>query len=242
MIKEIDGIVISEQNYKESSKLVKIITEEGIISLIAKGSRKLKSDLRISTTKLIYGKFSMYYKPDNLSILTSVDIINNYKEIKKDIIKIFFASYLLDLANQIIKQNSCKDIFNLLVESLNKIEEGFSPNIITNILELKYLDYLGVMPILDECALCGSKLSIATISGRDGGYVCNNCLTNQKIVNEKTIKLIRMFYYVDIAKISKLEISDEIVLEINNFLNDYYDKYTGIYLTTKEFLKNLNKI
>ncbi len=242
MIKDIIGIVISEQDYKESSKLVKIITKDGIISMIAKGSRKLKSDLRISTTKLTYGTFTMYYKEDSLSTLTSVDIIDNFKNIKKDIIKISYASYLLDLAVQVIKQNKCEDVFNILVDSLKKIDEGFDSMVITNILELKYLDYLGVMPIIDECSICGSKTSIATISGRDGGYVCNNCLTNELIVDEKTIKLIRMFCYVDISKISKLEISDKVKLEINNFLDEYYDKYTGLYLKTKDFLKNLSKL
>ena len=88
----------------------------------------------------------------------------------------------------------------------------------------------------------GSKTSIATISGSNGGYICNNCLTNETIVDEKTIKLIRMFCYVDISKISKLEISDKVKLEINTFLEDYYDKYTGLYLKTKDFLKNLNRI
>lgn len=242
MIREIEGIVISEQDYKESSKIVKIITKEGIISVIAKGSRKLKSDLRISTTKLTYGLFTMYYKEDNLSTLTSVDIIDNFKNIKKDIIKISYASYLLDLAVQVIKQNKCDDVYNLLIDSLKKIDEGFDSMVITNILELKYLDYLGVMPIIDECSLCGSKQSIATISGSNGGYICNNCLTNETIVDHKTIKLIRMFCYVDISKISKLEISDKVKLEINTFLEDYYDKYTGLYLKTKDFLKNLNKI
>lgn len=241
MLKEIDGIVISEQDYKESSKIIKIMTDEGIISLIAKGSRKLKSDLRNTTTKLTYGTFNMYYKEDNLSTLKEVDIINYFKNIKKDIIKVSYASYLIELATQVMKQNNHSDIFTLLISSLEKIDENFDPMVITNILELKYLDYLGVMPIIDECSLCGTKTSIATISGRSGGYVCNKCLTNEFIVDEKTIKLIRMFCYVDISKISKLEISDKIKNEINNFLDDYYDKYTGLYLKTKTFLHDLNK-
>lgn len=242
MYKEIEGIVISEQDYKESSKIVKIITKDGIISVIAKGARKLKSDLRNNTTKLSYGIFNIYYKENNLSTLVSVDIINYFKNIKKDIVKISYSSYLLELTSQVIKQNKNEDIFKLLIDALKKIDENFDPLIITNIVELKYLDYLGVMPIIDECSICGSKLSIATISGNSGGYICNNCLTNEKIVDEKTIKLIRMFCYVDISKISKLEISDKIKLEINDFLDNYYDKYTGLYLKTKAFLKNLNKL
>ena len=30
--------------------------------------------------------------------------------------------------------------------------------------------------------------------------------------------------------------------EIDTFINDYYDRYSGLYLKSKEFLKNLEKI
>jgi len=51
-----------------------------------------------------------------------------------------------------------------------------------------------------------------------------------------------MFYYVDISKISKLEISKEAKYEINKFLDEYYDRYTGLYLKSKNFINNLNKL
>ena len=111
-----------------------------------------------------------------------------------------------------------------------------------NILELKYLDFLGVMPVLDECAMCGSKHAIVTLSSYRGGYVCENCYTNEKKVSDKTIKLIRMFYYVDISKISKLDISQSSKNEINIFLDDYYSRYTGLYLKSKKFIQNLQKL
>ena len=39
--------------------------------------------------------------------------------------------------------------------------------------------------------------------------------------------------------ISKLKISDKVKNEINMFLNTYYDRYTGLYLKSKNFLKKL---
>lgn len=242
MIKKIEGIVISEKTFKESSKLINILTEEGVVSLIAKGAKSLKSELRSTTTKLTVGDFTYYDKNKGLSTLTSADLKNSYKNIKKDIEQISYASYLLDLAEQVSKESDSKDIYKLLISSLNKIEEGFDPFVITNILELKYLDYLGVMPQLDSCSICGKKDSIVTLSYKIGGLVCKSCYKEGLIVNEKTIKLIRMYYYVDIDKISKLEVSDDIKKEINTFLDSYYDNYTGLYLKTKSFLKNLKKI
>lgn len=241
-MKDIEGIILKEQPYSETSKLLKIITKEGIIDLIAKGSRTLKSELRSVTTKMTYGVFHIHYKEDKLSTLISVDVIDNLKNIKKDITKISYASFLIELASQVIKQNNNENIYNILVSALKKINENYDPLIITNIVELKYLDYLGVMPILDGCAICGSKTNIMTMAGSRGGYVCSNCYTNEKKVEEKSIKLLRMLYYVDINKISSTNIKENIKKEINDFIDEYYELYTGLYLKTKSFLKNLNKI
>ena len=241
-MKDIEGIILKEQPYSETSKLLKIITKEGVIDLIAKGSRTLKSELRSVTTKMTYGVFHIHYKEDKLSTLISVDVIDNLKNIKKDITKISYASFLIELASQVIKQNSSESIYTILVSALKKINENYDPLIITNIVELKYLDYLGVMPILDGCAICGTKSNITTMAGSRGGYVCNNCYTNEKKVDEKSIKLLRMLYYVDIDKISSTNIKENIKKEINAFIDEYYELYTGLYLKTKSFLKNLNKI
>ncbi len=238
----IEGIVVSEVSYSETSKIINILTPTGIIGCMAKGAKGLKSNLRVGTTKITYGKFYISKKEEKLSILTGVDIINDFKNIKKDIVKISYATYIVDLASQVMKHNVDSNVFNILLSALIKINENFSPVIITNILELKYLEYLGVMPIIDECAICGSKTSIATLSSSRGGYICNNCLRDDLIVSDKTIKLIRMFYYVDISKISSLDISNKSILEISNFLDDYYDRYTGLYLKSKKLLKNINKV
>ena len=243
MIEKIEGIVVNERAYGETRKIINLVTKEyGLISLIAKGAKSLKSDLRTSTTKLTYGYFHTNYKENKLSTLISVDIIDNFKNIKKDINKISYATFILDLTEQVIKQNNDSNILKICIDALEKINEDYDSMIITNILELKYLDYLGVMPIIDSCAICGNKAGIATLSSETGGYVCKNCITNQVIVNEKTIKIIRMFYYVDISKLSNLEISNEVKKEINNFIDDYYDRYTGLYLKSKSFLKNLHKV
>ena len=243
MIEKIEGIIINERAYGETSKILNLITKKyGVIGVMAKGSKTMKSELRSVSGKLTYGDFNLYYKPDKLSTLISVDVIDNFKNIRKDINMISYASFILELTEQVMKQNYSDEVYPLLIASLLKINEGFDPMVITNILELKYLDYLGVMPIIDACAVCGNATSIATLSSDMGGYLCNNCRKGEPLVDEKTIKLIRMFYYVDIAKITKLDISDSVKKEINDFLDRYYDRYTGLYLKSKTFLKNLNML
>ena len=134
-ITKVKGIVISENAYSETSKLLNIFTEEyGIISVIAKGAKSIKSPIRSVTTKLTYAIFQIYYKKGKLSTLVCADVINPFTEIKKDLLKISYASFLLELTSQVLKQTNEKDIFELLEETLLKIEDGYDPIIITNIL------------------------------------------------------------------------------------------------------------
>ena len=151
-------------------------------------------------------------------------------------------SYLCDLTYQVLKENKDSDIFDILINGLKKIDNNLDPLIITNIIELKYLDYLGVSLNLDSCVRCNSKDNIVTIDGDAGGYICKNCLKDELIVSSKTIKMIRMYYYVDISTISTIKISDDIKREINIFINSYYDRYTGLYLKSKEFLNKIINI
>lgn len=242
MIEKVEGIILNVRSYGETSKIVNVLTREhGIIGLMAKGAKGMKSDLRSVTDKLTYGFFHIYYKEHKLSNLTSVDIINPFRNLKTDITRISYASFLLELTEQVYKQNGSDRIYDLLIEGLTKMNEGYDSMIITNILELKYLYFLGVMPVIDACSICGSKASIATLSSAKGGYVCKNCYTNEKLVSSNTIKLIRMFYYVDVSKITKLEVKEQSKREINAFLDEYYSEYTGLYLKSKEFLKNISK-
>ncbi len=242
-IESIDGIILSETNYSESSKILNVFTKEhGLIGVMSKGCRNMKSKLRGVSRKLLYGTLHIYYKQNGLSTLIGIDVKESFSKTIMDLEKISYASFVLDLCHQVIRQNEDEEIFDLLKSTLLKIEEGLNPIALTNILELKLLDYLGVAPNIDSCSYCGSEKNIVTLSSDAGGYICKDCYHNEPLVNEKTIKMIRMYYYVDIDKITKLDVSNEITKEINLFLDDYYERYTGLYVKSKDFIKNVNLI
>lgn len=240
MLREFEGFILSETPYGESSKIINVFTkEDGIIGIICKGAKSLKSKNRVATMKLNYARFNVYYKKDKLSTLVSADIINPLKHIKNDIVLVSFLGYLAELTSQVVKQSNDEKIYNDFIETVLKIEEGLDPIVLTNILEIKYLEYLGVLFNLDSCVKCGSKKDIVTIDGDAGGYICLNCLTNEVIVDVKVIKMIRMYYYVNINSIKEIKVEEKVRDTINKFLDVYYERYTGLFLNSKGFLKNL---
>ena len=242
MIKKVEGIIVSTVDYKESSKILNVFTsDDGIIAVLSRGCKKINSKLNASSNMLTYGVFYLNISNKGLPSLMEVDILDSFRVIRKDLVKTNFSIYLLELCREVYKSDHDNEIYKLLINSLLKINEGYDANVIIDIVSLKLLDYLGIKPIVDRCVSCGSNDSIVTISSYKGGYLCKNCVGNEQIFNVKTLKLIRMFYYVDISKISKIDISDNIIKEINMFIDDYYDRYSGLYLKSKEMLYNIIK-
>lgn len=240
LLEEVEGIILKETPYKEKSKIIQLFTKEyGLISIMCKGVKSPKSHLRALTIRYTYGIFQISYKKNKISTLINADLIDSLEKIKSDIIGISYLGYLSDLTMQVLKQSNSQEIYNIFINVVLKINEGYDPLILTNILELKFLSYLGVGISLDECVLCGSKKNIITIDADVGGLVCKNCYTNEMLVDLKTIKLLRMYYYIEIKSISSIKISEKVKKEINHFIERYYDRYTGLYLKSKEFLNKM---
>lgn len=237
---EVEGIVVSNTPYKESSKIINIFTSEyGIIGCISKGCKNLKSKLRLPSEKFAYGTFHLYYKENGLSTLIDGDIKNYFFNIKNDIVKISYLSYLIELAVHTYKESENNEVYNLLIDSILKIEDNLNPRIITNILEIQYLNYLGINLNLDECVSCGSS-KVVTLSMNKGGYVCSNCRENEELIDEKVLKLLRLYQYVDISKISNLDIDENNSKIISKIIDEYYDLYSGFRTKSKKFLKEID--
>ncbi|MBR5662578.1 MAG: DNA repair protein RecO [Bacilli bacterium] len=234
---EVEGIVLKETPYSETSKIIQVLTKEyGLISIIAKGASSIKSSLRGLTIPFLYGKFSISYKENKLSILKTGSIIKLYGSKTKDLKLYAYISYLSELSYNVLKENNNLEIFEILKNGLDKIEDGFNPEVIKNIIEFKYLDYLGITPNFDICQKCNQIKDPYAIDGKIGGFICFDCYTNEIKVSSNYKKIINRFQNVDIKEIKEIKLSKEDQNIINNFLDEYYEKFSAIYINSKKFL------
>jgi DNA repair protein RecO (recombination protein O) len=177
-----------------------------------------------------------------MSTLKEGTILNEFTNIKKDLTRFSYFSYITELTSQVIKQNNDPKIFKLFNSTVLKIEAGLNPKVMSNILELKLLDFLGVPLNLTECVKCGSRKDIVTIDPDEGGLICKSCYTNELIYDMKALKMLRNYSLVEIDSITELKISDELIEFINRIISMYYDRYTGIYIHSKKFLEKIDNL
>ena len=232
------GIVLHETPYGETSKILSVLTEDfGKISIISKGCRNVKNKLRGVSNKMNYCEYTIAYKENGISTMIEGTTINSFKNVFGDMKKSIYSFYLIDLINQVLNENNDKDLYNLLSLALIKINDGLSPELISTIIEIKLLKYLGVNLNLSSCVICGSKNDLITIDLENGGCLCHNCYHEGYLFQERALKLLFLLNKVDLSKIKELEITDsEPYKEIDDFIYEYYTHYTGIYINKKEKL------
>ena len=117
--------------------------------------------------------------------------------------------------------------------------DGFNPKVIKNIIEFKYLDYLGINPNFSICQKCHISKPIYSIDGKDGGFICEDCYTNEQKVSSNFDKIISRFQNVDIKTINNIKLSKNDEDIIDTFLKEYYEKYSAVYTNSSNFLDSL---
>ncbi|MBN6888908.1 DNA repair protein RecO (recombination protein O) [Cytobacillus horneckiae] len=243
MLEKCEGIVIRTVNYGESNKIVTLFTREwGKVGVMARGAKKPSSRLSAVTQPFTYGHF-LVQRGKGLGGLQQGDIIQSMRSIKEDIFLTAYVSYIVDLLDKGTEEKRPNPfLFELLMQSIQLINEGNDPEIITNIFEMKMLNQLGLYPVLNQCAICKNTDGEFSFSIREGGLICHRCLEKDPYhykISPATVKLLRLFYYFDLSRLGNISVKDLTKAELKKIISAYYDEYSGLTLKTKRFLDQM---
>lgn len=231
-----EGIVIKTINYKENSKLVYLVCEDGLNSIEAKGANKINGHSRLYSNLLTNISYS-----SSKHFLQAAKVLNNYVKIKADINKLSLVLNILELTYVSIEHiTDFKIFYNFLKEILKLIEEEDEYQFYYCIFNIKLLYLLGVQPILNKCVKCEKKENLVAFVLKDGGMKCSDCLTlSDKIINDKELldTIYKMYYLkLEVLKNNKFNFDFN---KLKEFIDLYYQEFLS-YSSKSD--KILNKI
>jgi len=246
MLNKYEGIVIRTTDYGESNKIVVIYTREaGKIAGMARGAKKPSSRLASVSQPFTYGYF-LIQGGRGLGTMQQAEIISSLRSIREDIFKTAYASYVVDLLDKGTgEKESNPFLFELLYQTMEYINEGFDPDIVTNIFEMKMLNVLGLYPEMNHCAVCGNTEAHFGFSIRENGLICHQCFERDPHffpLSQHAVKLLRLFYFFDIGRLGSISVKPETKKELKDVISLYYNEYSGLYLKSKRFLDQLDKL
>ena len=246
MFQKCEGIVIRRTDYGETHKIITIYTREfGKIGAIARGASKPNSRLASVTQLFCYGYF-LVSSSTGLGSLQQGEMIDSMRFIREDLYATAYASYIIELLDRSIEDKKPNPyLFELLYQTLHYINEEYDPEVLKFIFEMKMLPVNGIHPILNQCAVCGETEGEFAFSLRQAGFICHRCLEKDRYhlkISPATVKLLRIFYYIDLSRLGKISVKPETKKELQKVIDAYYDEYSGLHLKSKKFLKQLDSM
>jgi len=246
MLQKVEGLVLRTTDYGETTKIVTIFTREyGKIGAMARGAKKPSSRLASISQPFTYGHFLVMLGA-GLGTLQQGEVIHPLRSIKQDIFLTAYASYITELTDKATEEKKPNSyLFELFIQTLLYIDDGLDPQIMTNIYEMKLLNVFGLYPILEQCAICKEPDGQFSFSIKEGGFICHRCVhedPHHLNISPAVVKLLRLFYYIDIHRLRSINVKDETKKELKKVILAYYDEYSGLQLKSRKFLNQMEKL
>ena len=191
MLYTIDGLVIRSQNWGENDRMITILTKNGKITTIAKGARSMKSKLLNLTQPFVYGNFEINQK-GNYSWIKSGSSYEMFYRLRDDVEKLFLATYICDVANELSGEDSDgSEMLRLTLNTLYAIMTDMRPLLqIKAVFELRSAALSGYCPDISSCDICGEVNAENTyFDVMNGALICSSCLQKRGEIVKKNVSL-----------------------------------------------------
>ncbi len=181
---KIKGIVIREAPKGETSKLLTMLTSSlGVITVNAKGVRKLSSPYLKSAQLFAFSDILLYEK-NGYFTLTEASLITDFYSLSKDIKIYALACYFAEVSAAFsIPGEDSANILRLLLNSLYALEKGIAPiNLVKAAFELRICSECGFFPDISNCIDCEQELkdSDFLFHVSEGVAFCRDCARSNK--------------------------------------------------------------
>lgn len=245
MFYKVEAVVIRSMDYGEGNKIITLYTKEwGKVSVMARGAKKMKSRYSAITQLFTYGEYT-YYKKGQMGNLNDGEIIRSHHLLQENIHKTAYAAYILEMIDRMLHElEGSSYLFEQLISTLDAIEEGKDPQVVTHLFEMKMLKFAGYTPVLDRCVSCDTISDQPLLSTELGGLLCIKCKHNDMTAVElsfRTLKLLRVFQQMDLKRLGKIEVSDESKAELKQCMRHFMNTHVSGYWKSRNFLDQMEK-
>lgn len=241
----VHGIVIRSMDYGEGNKIITLFTrEQGKMSVVVRGAKKVKSRYGSSAQLFTYGDY-LFFRSGQLGTLNHSEILEPFHKIREDLHMAAHASYLAELTDRMLgDQEGQPFLFDQLKASLQAIQDGKDVQIIDHLYEMKMLMYAGYTPELNSCVSCRQQVDAAAISPGLGGILCEPCLSRDPQAIRLTpgvYKLLRVFIQMNVQRLGQIDVKPQTKELLKQIMRSYFDVHVGINFKSRSFLEQMEK-
>jgi len=242
----VTAVVLRHSNTGEADRVLTLYTKEfGKLRVLAKGIRKIKSrkaghlePLTLSTLQL--------NRTHDLPIITQAETILPFQKIHNNLELIAQASIVNELLDRFtFEAEENQSLFNLIMETLKRIEEGEEPSLAVQYYELSMLASVGFRPELFQCVVCRKDIQPEDqyFSAALGGVVCPRCshqTAGSRPVTMDALRYLRHLLRSNYTDARKAHPSVLVQREMDDLLQYYVGYLLERNLNSPRFLRDIH--
>lgn len=240
------AVVIRHKEYGEADRILTLYTlEHGKVQAIAKGVRKLKS--RKAGHLEPFTQVALFLaKGRNLEVVSQAEAIRTFPNIRANLKLTALAAYVVELLERFtFEEGENRQLYNLLVETLIRLDTGSAPETVVHYYEIQFMTRLGFRPELNRCVACGEEIKPEDqyFSAKLGGILCPRSSSADPTawrVSLGALKYLRYFQRSPWSKVSGRIIPAEIEDELRKLLERYFTYLLEYNLRTPGFLQSIS--
>ena len=161
----------------------------------------------------------MLYKSSNTYSINSCETIEVFYNIRTDLDKLNYASYITKIVNDVTTENqNTYKVLQLFLNTLYMISETDKDlSLINSVFVLRLLSIIGFRPNIEECISCKDKDKLTHFSFKDSGFKCLQCSKQDKgaiEISGTTKDAIRYIILANSKKIFSFDVPQDSVKEL----------------------------
>lgn len=172
------GIVLRETAYKDSSKILTVLTAgEGKLTVSARGALRRNSKLAAVTQLLAFSEMTLYSGRDRWT-MTEAHSVEQFIGLRDDLTLLAHGAYFAELTEAVADEDSPNPgllplVLNALFALSEKIKE---PKYVKPAFELRLMALSGFEPLISRCDTCGDgDPEYAALDLAGGTIKCSKC-------------------------------------------------------------------
>lgn len=245
MTKTVKGIVIRESNYRESDRLIKILTANGLITAYAKAAKNIKSKKFSATAQFCFSDF-LLFRGSDMYIVKEATESEVFFELREDVEKLSLALYFCELIDSVTPEiTDTSEILRLLLNSLHCLcKTDKKIDLVKAVFELRLMCSIGFMPDISDCANCGSSVSNKAVFDIDNAKIfcleCNNATSSYLVgLSKSELSVMQHIVNSDFSNVFSFTASDSVLSNVSSITEKYVERRTERHFKTLDYFKSV---
>ncbi len=241
------GLVLRETPYKESSRILTVLTaSEGKITVSARGAKRRGSKLAASTQFLSFSELTLFTEKER-HVLTEARSVELFLGLRESLEALALASWFAELMDNLADADAPNpELLSLGLNALYALSEGRKPReLVKAAVELRVAALAGYAPNLAACAVCGRE-PVEPVLSLPGGVVrCRACASPEALpsgdvpLRGSTLQAMRFILSAPPKRFCAFSVEADTLRELSRAAEDYLLTQLGRSFGTLDYYHSL---